>query len=58
MRIYYTMPIQGGNRYGRDRGQVREEVYMRAYEVYEAVYGEQKALIDGECRGDSARANW
>ena len=45
------MPIQGGNRYGRDRGQVREEVYMRAYEVYRAVYGEQKALIEGECRG-------
>jgi hypothetical protein len=48
-------PIQLGHR-TRD-GQVRESVYMAAYEVYAAVYGEQKALIDHErgCRGGFGR---
>jgi len=26
-------------------------VTLRAYEVYCAIYGEQKAIIEGECRG-------
>lgn len=44
-------PIQGGDRHGRGQGQVCQDVYMRAYEVYRAVYGEQKSLINGDCRG-------
>lgn len=37
--------------YNGKRGTVREEVYMRAYEVYSAVYGAQPAMIDIEGRG-------
>lgn len=33
------------------RGYLRTEVTLRAYEVYRHVYGEQRALIEGECRG-------
>lgn len=32
-------------------GHAPQVVTLRAYEVYEALYGEQKALIEGECRG-------
>lgn len=46
-----TFPIQGGNQYGKGKGEVCKAVYMRAYEVYKAVYGEQQALIEGGCRG-------
>lgn len=44
-------PIQNGGTYGRGQGVVCKAVYMRAYEVYCHVYGEQKALVEGECRG-------
>ena len=45
-------PVQGGNRNSRGgQGQVGELVYMRAYEVYRHVFGEQKAMIEGHCRG-------
>ena len=43
------MPIQKG--YSRRPWTVTELVYMRAYEVYCAIYGEQKALVEGGCRG-------
>ena len=43
------MPIQKG--YSRDPWTIPEPVYMRAYEVYVALYGEQKALVEGDCRG-------
>lgn len=32
-------------------GKLRTEVTLRAYEVYCHVYAEQKALIEGSCRG-------
>lgn len=32
-------------------GKIRQEVTLRAYEVYCHIYGEQKALIEGHCRG-------
>lgn len=32
-------------------GQAPQVVTLRAYEVYRTVYGEQKALIEGSCRG-------
>lgn len=32
-------------------GKIRTCVTMRAYEVYCHVYGQQKALIEGHCRG-------
>lgn len=35
----------------REQAQVWEPVYMAAYEVYSAVYGQQQALIEGGCRG-------
>ncbi len=41
-------PVQTVSRGG---GQIRTEVTLRAYEVYSHVYGEQKALIEGHCRG-------
>lgn len=41
------MPIQGDTR----KHCVPEAVYMAAYEVYVHLYGEQKALIEGNCRG-------
>lgn len=37
-------PIHGG-------AKVNEAVYMAAYEVYCEVYGPQKAMIEGGCRG-------
>src|SRR5688572_12987203 len=48
-----SFPIQGGNRHAhsREAGKVNEAVYMRAYEVYKYCYGEQKAMIEGHCRG-------
>jgi len=33
------------------RGQAPIAVTLAAYEVYRALYGEQNALITGECRG-------
>lgn len=44
-------PIQIKRGFGLPRAQVRTEVTMRAYEVYKHLYGEQEALITGECRG-------
>ena len=44
-------PIQGGGKWGMGEGTVRREVYMRAYEVYKHCHGEQKAMIEGTCRG-------
>jgi hypothetical protein len=44
-------PIQLGSYCRCGRGQVNDKVYLKAYEVYVALYGEQKALIEGSCRG-------
>lgn len=41
-------PVQTVDRKG---GRVTSAVTLRAYEVYEHVYGEQKALIENGCRG-------
>lgn len=47
-----SFPVQGGDHNSRGgQGTVGEAVYMRAYEVYRYCYGEQKALIEGHCRG-------
>ena len=46
-----NFPIQGGDEHGRGQGVVCKAVYMRAYEVYSAVFGPQEALIEGGCRG-------
>jgi hypothetical protein len=32
-------------------GRIRSEVTLRAYEVYKHIFGGQKALITGSCRG-------
>lgn len=32
-------------------GKLRTEVTLRAYEVYCHVYGTQKAMVEGSCRG-------
>lgn len=50
------MPIQGGGHDGRGRGQVNAAVYMRAYEVYREVFGEEQALIVDDCRGGFSKA--
>lgn len=44
-------PIQLGSYCRCGSGKVPDSVYMQAYEVYEALYGEQKAIIEGDCRG-------
>jgi hypothetical protein len=44
-----TMPVQKPR--AREEGRVREEVALRAYEVYAHVFGPQAALITGGCRG-------
>ena len=43
------MPVQ--KPYARTQGTIPETVYMRAYEVYCAHYGPQKAMVEGSCRG-------
>lgn len=44
-------PVQMRRGFHLPPAQVRESVYLRAYEVYSYVYGEQKAMIEGDCRG-------
>ncbi len=44
-------PVQDWERRGDERRVIPVEVHMRAYEVYVELYGEQKALVTGECRG-------
>ena len=44
-------PVQSGHHLRRQQFMLRTEVTLRAYEVYCHVYGEQKALIEGNCRG-------
>lgn len=44
-------PVQLPGNLHRERGYLRMEVTLRAYEVYKDIYGEQEALITGECRG-------
>jgi hypothetical protein len=43
-------PIQANPR-NRKAATIAEDVYMKAYEVYEQIYGPQEALITGDCRG-------
>jgi len=43
-----THPVQTVNHRG---GRVLTKVTLAAYEVYKRLFGEQKALITGECRG-------
>ena len=35
----------------RGRPRIRTEVTLKAYEVYSHVFGKQKAMIEGYCRG-------
>lgn len=42
-------PVQGPK--GIRGGVVPESVALSAYEVYKFLYGEQKAMITGNCRG-------
>lgn len=45
-------PIQVLPRYTKaGQAHVSAPVYMAAYEVYSHVYGPQKAMIEGGCRG-------
>jgi len=43
-----TFPVQTN---GRKAGLIDKGPYLMAYEVYSHVYGPQKALIEGACRG-------
>ena len=46
-----THPVQT-NYYGRyEAARCPITVTLRAYEVYKKLYGEQKAMIEGDCRG-------
>jgi len=42
-----THPVQTVDHKG---GRLRTEVTLRAYEVYKYVFGEQKAMVEGDCR--------
>lgn len=44
-------PIQTSRIQRWERSYVPQTVTLRAYEVYKNLHGEQKALIEGECRG-------
>lgn len=44
------MPVQIPRTYNT-KGSIAKDIYMRAYEVYSEVYGEQDAMITGGCRG-------
>lgn len=45
-------PVQTpGHYYGKQRGVAPQTVTMLAYEVYCYLYGEQAAMVTGECRG-------
>lgn len=44
-------PIQLGSYCRCGRGVVQDAVYLKAYEVYKAIFGEQESLIQGDCRG-------
>ncbi len=45
-----TMPVQI-SRVNRAPGKVREEVVLRAYEVYCHLWRPQPAMVTGSCRG-------
>jgi len=42
-------PVQT-HRFNHERGMAPQTVTLRAYEVYCALYGEQKAMVTGKCR--------
>ncbi|QND42985.1 hypothetical protein HB770_21015 [Rhizobium leguminosarum bv. viciae] len=42
-------PVQTANR--SKPGKISSAVTLKAYEVYRHVYGEQKAIVTGGCRG-------
>lgn len=44
-------PMQVTRGYGHPPAQIRESVYMAAYEVYSHVHAPQEALIKDGCRG-------
>lgn len=44
-------PVQRHNAVRHAQAVMPQVVTLRAYEVYKAVHGEQKAMIDGHCRG-------
>jgi len=46
-----THPVQVERTRNRLPGAAPQTVTLRAYEVYKACYGEQEALVTGECRG-------
>lgn len=48
MSMPETHPVQTVDRKG---GKINQAVTLAAYEVYKSLYGEQKALITGWCRG-------
>lgn len=43
-------PVQEVPR-SREKSYVSDAIHMAAYEVYSHVYGPQRALIEGNCRG-------
>lgn len=51
----HTHPVQTSQCNKRGLGatgsHINAKVTLRAYEVYQRLYGEQRALITGECRG-------
>lgn len=46
-----THPVQTARYNSRGPGRAPTCVTLRAYEVYTHLFGEQKALITGDCRG-------
>lgn len=46
-----THPVQRAREPMHVQGRAPQAVTMRAYEVYKHCFGEQKAMIEGHCRG-------
>lgn len=44
-------PVQTHQIRPHTSARVSSDITLRAYEVYKHIYGEQEALVTGECRG-------
>ena len=51
VRLIETMPVQVARTRDGGAAKIRKEVALLAYEVYAHIFGEQEAMITGDCRG-------
>lgn len=51
MSTIETHPVQRGHYLDRQQARCSKIITMRAYEVYRECFGEQEAMVTGDCRG-------